>query len=167
MKSIVIKNISRNPVHNIQVNPVRNWQINPVRNWQINPARNWQINPVRNWQINPVRNWQINPTRNMQIDPHRNIILNPIYSQDIPGYYVWSVADSKCLYFTVKALTQNVFLFFDADQTFCFFAVGALDCYAVYTAADMKYVGSLCPNGAGRFNWFSQDGKWQFFLTRF
>ena len=165
MKSITIRNFSRNPFQSMQVNPVRNWQINPARNCQINPARNWQINPARNWQINPARNWQIDPARNMQIDPRKNMILDPMRSLNISGYYVCSVTDSKCLYFTVKAPTQNVILFFDADQTFCFFAVGALDCYAVFTATDMSYAGVLCPNGAGRFNWFSRDGEWQYFMT--
>ena len=144
---------------------MRNWQINPARNWQINPARNWQINPIRNWQINPARNWQINPSRNAQIDPCRNLTLDPIRSHNIPGYYVCAVSDNNCYFFTVKSLAQNVILIFDADKNFCFFAVGVLDCYTIYKYTDLSHVGTLCPNGAGKYNWFSQNGEWLYFFT--
>ena len=173
MNTITIQIISRNPVQSLQVNPMRNWQINPARNWQINPIRNWQINPGRNWLINPGRNWLINPLRNMQIDPnrnmmidpHRNITLDPTKSLNIPGYYVCSVADNNCYYFTVKTPSQNIILIFDANNSFCFFAVGANDCYAVFSINDMSYVGTLCPNGVGRYNWFALNGQWLYFFT--
>ena len=173
MNSIAIKNISRNPVQSIQVNPVRNWQINPIRNWQINPIRNWQINPIRNWQINPIRNWQINPirnwqinpARNMQIDPRRNMNLDPMSSLNIPGYYICSVSDLNCYYFTVKVPIQDVILIYDANKAFCFFAVGVSDSYSIFSASDFAYVGYLCPNNAGRYNWFSQNGEWLYFFT--
>ena len=181
MNTIAIRIISRNPIQSLQANPMRNWQINPMRNWQINPMRNWQINPMRNWQINPMRNWQINPAhnwhinplrnmqidpnRNMQIDPRRNIALDPMRSLNIPGYYVCSAADSNCYYFTVKALTQNIILIFDANKIFSFYAVGTIDCYAVFSVNDMSYVGTLCPNGTGRYNWFTLNGEWQYFFT--
>ena len=181
MNPIAIRNITRNPLQSMQVNPARNWQINPARNWQINPARNWQINPARNWQINPARNWQINPARNwqinparnwlidpvrnMQVDPRRNMIIDPTRAFNIPGYYICSVADSICYYFTVRSQIQNVHLVFDANRNFVFFAVGMLDCYAIFSKSDYGYVGTLCPNGAGRYNWFSLNGEWQYFFT--
>ena len=160
-----MRNWQINPMRNWQINPMRNWQINPMRNWQINPMRNWQINPMRNWQINPMRNWQINPLRNMMIDPRRNMTLDPMKSLNIPGCYVCSVADSNCYYFTVKPPTRNFILIFDANKNFCFFAVGTVDCYAIFSASDMSYVGTLCPNGAGRYNWFTHNGEWQYFFT--
>ena len=179
--SIPIKAISRNPANSFQVNPARNWQINPARNWQINPARNWQINPARNWQINPARNWQIyparnwqinparnwqiNPARNMQVNPVHNIMIDPFRSLNIPGCYVNNVQDFTCTYFTVKAETQDVFLIFDANRIFSFFAAGNAGCYAVYTVATFEYVGFLCPNGAGKYNWFDLNGNWLYFLT--
>lgn len=165
MNTIVIRNSLRNPMQSMLVNPARNWQITPARNWQINPARNWQINPARNWQINPARNWLINPARNMQIDPHRNMLIDPMRSLNIPGYYICSVANNNCYYFTVKTQSQNVFLIFDANKTLCYYAAGVLDCYAVFSSVDMSYVGTLCPNGAGRYNWFSQNGEWLYFFT--
>ena len=181
MNTIAIRNITRNPLQSMQVNPARNWQINPARNWQINPARNWQINSARNWQINPARNWQINPARNwmvnpsrnwlidparnMQIDPCRNFLIDPMHSFNIPGFFICSVADYSCYYFTVKTQAQNVFLVFDANKNFCFFATGILDCYAVFSSVDMSYVGTLCPNGAGKYNWFSLNGEWLYFFT--
>ena len=159
------RNWQINPARNWQINPTRNWQINPARNWQINPVRNWQINPVRNWQINPVRNWQINPARNWQIDPHRNMLIDPIRSLNIPGFYICSVADNNCYYFTVRTQSQNVIFFFDANKNVRYFAVGVSDCYAVFSLIGMIYEGFLCPNGAGRYNWFSLNGEWQYFFT--
>ena len=160
-----VHNWQINPVRNWQINPVRNWQINPVRNWQINPVRNWQINPVRNWQINPVRNWQINPARNWQINPVRNIMIDPFRALSIPGDYICSTHDFSCQYFTVKPSSQEILLIFDADKNYCFLATGNSGCYSVFSANDYSYIGYLCPNSAGKFNWFDLNANWQFFFT--
>ena len=122
-----------------------------------NPARNWQIDPARNWQINPARNWQINPAR--------NILIDPIRSMNISGNYVCSVQDGNSYYFSVKAERQDVQLIFDGDKNFCFFAVGISGCYILFRVTDQLNIGYLCPNGIGRYNWFSQKGEWLFFLT--
>ena len=141
--------------------------MNPIaiRNITRNPLQSMQVNPARNWQINPARNWLIDPVRNMQVDPRRNIIIDPTRAFNIPGYYICSVADSICYYFTVRSQIQNVHLVFDANRNFVFLAVGMLDCYAIFSKSDYGYVGTLCPNGAGRYNWFSLNGEWQYFFT--
>ena len=76
-----------------------------------------------------------------------------------------SWAQKEIATFTVKTQIQNVFLIFDANKNFTFFAVGKLDCYAVFSSADMSYVGTLCPNGVGRYNWFSPNGEWLYFFS--
>ena len=101
----------------------------------------------------------------MQVDPRRNMIIDPTRAFNIPGYYICSVADSICYYFTVRSQIQNVHLVFDANRNFVFWAVGMLDCYAIFSKSDYGYVGTLCPNGAGRYNWFSLNGEWQYFFT--
>ena len=159
------RNWKVNPEKNWKINPTRNWDINPKRNWQINPQRNWQINPKRNWQINPQRNWQINPQRNWQINPQKNYVIDPFRSNDILGYFVCSVENCDCCYFTVHANTQGLMLIFDANKELYCFAVGALNTFAVFSSSDLSYLGFLCSNETGGFNWFTKEGLWNWFLT--
>lgn len=101
----------------------------------------------------------------MQTDPRKNMLIDSMRSFDIPGYYISFVADYECCYFTVKTQIQDVFLIFDANKNFCFFAARKLDFYAVFPSANMSYVGTLCPNGVGRYNWFSPNGEWINFFS--
>ncbi len=173
MTPVPINNSKRNPLLNWEVHPGRNWKvnpekswkINPARNWIINPQRNWQINPQRNWQINPQRNWQINPQRNWQIDPQKNWVIDPFRSNDISGHYICSVENCDCCYFTVQANTQGLMLIFNANKEFCCFAVGAQNTFAVFSSSDLSYLGFMCPNDQGGYNWFTKEGLWGWFLT--
>ena len=129
----------------------------PIKSISRNPAINTVINPARNWQINPARNWQVDPIQNSQIDPFRSL--------NIPGYYINSVQDLTCNYFTVKTGVKNVFLIFDAQKVFSYFSVENAGCHSLFSTSNFEYIGFLCPNNAGKYNWFDLNGNWLYFFT--
>ena len=165
MNLVPINNNKRNPLFNYEIDPGRIWQINPTKNWRINPIKNWEINPQRNWQINPQRNWQINPQRNWQINPNKNYIIDPFRSNDITGSYVCSVGNNNCYYFTINTNNKDVVLIFNGNKEFCCFAVVALNIFSVFSSLDLSYLGYMCPNEKGGYNWFTKEGLWSWFLT--
>ena len=176
--AILIRNNSRNPLTSWSVNPARNWQIDPTRNWQIDPTRNWQIDPARNWQVNPNRNWQVNPNRNWQVNPNRNWHINPLRNWQINplkksalnpssinfrGLYAVSPRSAECNYFIVKTDLSNVMLGYDEFITFNFIIVGINNVFSVFSM-DLEYIGFLCPNSQGGYNWFDLEKKWLYFI---
>ena len=176
--AIIIRNNSRNPHQSWAVNPTRNWQIDPTRNWQIDPTRNWQIDPARNWQIDPNRNWQVNPTRNWQVNQNRNWHINPLRNWHInplknstlnpsnynfKGFYVISAQTTECNYFLVKTELSNVMLGYDELNTCKYIVVGINNVFSVFSI-ELEYVGFLCPNSQGGYNWFDLEKKWLYFV---
>ena len=177
--SIIIRNNFRNPKNswivnplcnweidpkrNWQIDPKRNWQIDPKRNWEIDPKRNWQIDPVRNWQVNPARNWQINSVRNWQVNPARNYTINP-NNVNFKGLYVVKKSSLECDYYLVKTVLSNVLLGYDEGNNYTYLLIGVNNVYSIYDN-EIKYIGYLCPNSKGGYNWFDINGNWVYFLV--
>ena len=103
-----------NPYTDQSINPDFNNLLNPNANPAINPGQNTSINPLYTHSLNPDYNQSLDPNYNQAINPDYNQSLNPVYNPSAVNQRIFSVGNTDCSGFMVKA-GKSVYLIFTAD----------------------------------------------------